>query len=201
MRCSCNCRRTPLRLQPPPRKQYANRQLSSLLDLPKTGRQAFQPRRRKHPGAPTSPPRRLCRQPRPRRVARDDRSAAPRSTRRNLLLPTLIAASFFIAWANSRTPLLNLLRQSARALIERAVLSGRRREELLNPASTCPSGCRPAAEMSARSHARYGRWFVAFDKRANIDRCWSRCFSLSGGTAASARVVRSRRTRFEPSCN
>src|SRR5712671_7967958 len=127
MRCSCNCRRTPLRLQPPPRKQYANRQLSSLLDLPKKGRQAFQPRRRKHPGAPTSPPRRLCRQPRPRRVARDHRSATPRSTPRNSHLPTLIAESFFITCANSRTPLLNLLRQSA--LIERAALSGRRRHK------------------------------------------------------------------------
>src|SRR5438876_3682281 len=137
MRCSCNCRRTPLRLQPPPWKQYANLQLSSQLDLPKKGRQTFQSRRRKHPGAPTSPPRRMCRQPRPRRVARDDRSATPRSTRRNSLLPTLIAASFFIAWANSRTPLLNLLRQSA--LIERAALSGRRRR-LLNLASTCLSG-------------------------------------------------------------
>jgi hypothetical protein len=154
MRCSCNCRRTPLRLQPPPRKQYAYRQLSSLLDLPKMGRKAFQLRRRKHPGVPTSPPRRLCRHLRPRRVARDDRSATPRSTRRNSLLPTLIAASFFIAWANSRTPLLNLLRQSARALIERAVLSGRRREGLLNLASTGLSGCRLAAGMSARSHAR-----------------------------------------------
>src|SRR5882672_5659277 len=127
MRYSCNCRRTPLRLQPPPRKQYANRQLSSLLDLPKKGRQAFQPRRRKHPGAPTSPPRRLRRQPRPRRVARDHRSATPRSTPRNSLLPILIAASFFITCANSRTPLLNLLRQSA--LIERAALSGRRRHK------------------------------------------------------------------------
>src|SRR5580704_19628921 len=109
MRCSCNCRRTPLRLQPLPRKQYANRQLSSLLDLPKKGRQAFQPRRRKHPGAPTSPPRRLCRQLRPRRVARDHRSATPRSTPRNSLLPLLIAVSFFITCANSHTPLLNLL--------------------------------------------------------------------------------------------
>src|SRR5450432_3389685 len=127
MRCSCNCRRTPLRLQSPPRKQYANRQLSSLLDLPKKGRQAFQPRRRKHPGAPTSPPRRLCRQPRPRRVARDHRSATTRSTPRNSLLPTLIAASFFITCANSRTPLLDLLRQSA--LVERTALSGRRRHK------------------------------------------------------------------------
>src|ERR1700688_1432762 len=127
MRCSFNCRRTPLRLQPPPRKQYVNRRLSSLLDLPKKGRQAFQPRRRKHPGAPTSPPRRLCRQPRPRRVARDQRPATPRSTPRNSLLPTLIAASFFITCANSRTPLLNLLRQSA--LMERAALSGRRRHK------------------------------------------------------------------------
>src|SRR5467141_3801130 len=127
MRCSCNCRRTPLRLQPPPRKQYANRQLSSLLDLPKKGRQAFQPRRRKHPGAPTSPPRRLCRQPRPRGVARDHRSDTPRSTPQNSLLPTLIAASFFITCANSRTPLLNLLRHSA--LMERAALSDRRRHK------------------------------------------------------------------------
>jgi hypothetical protein len=127
MRCSCNCRRTPLRLQPPPRKEYANRQLSSPLDLSKKGQQAFQPRRRKHPGAPTSPARRLCRQPRPRRVARGRRSATPRSTPRNSLLPTLIAASFFITCAYSRTPLLNLLRQSA--LIERAALSGRRRHK------------------------------------------------------------------------
>src|ERR1700730_654141 len=136
MRCSYNCRRTPLRLQPPPRKQDVTRGLSSLLDPPKKGRQAFQPRRRKHPfqprsrkhpNAPTSPPRRLCRQPRPRRVARDHRSATPRSTPRNSLLPTLIAAFFFITCANSRTPLLNLLRQSA--LIERAALSGRRRHK------------------------------------------------------------------------
>jgi hypothetical protein len=42
-------------------------------------------------------------------------------------LPTLIAASFFITCANSRTPLLNLLRQSD--LIERAALSGRRRHK------------------------------------------------------------------------
>jgi hypothetical protein len=104
-----------------------NRQLSSLLDLPKKGRQAFQPRRRKHPGAPTSPPRRLCLQPRLRRVARDHRPATPRSTLRNSLPPTLIAASFFITCANSRTPLLNLLRQSA--LMERAALSGRRRHK------------------------------------------------------------------------
>src|SRR5260370_24911676 len=111
----------------PPRKKYVNRQLSSLPDLPKKGRQAFQPRRRKHPGAPASPPRRLYRQPRLRRVARDHRPATPRSTLRNSLPPTLIAASFFITCANSRTPLLNLLRQSA--LIERAALSGRRRHK------------------------------------------------------------------------
>src|ERR1700736_5877557 len=145
MRCSCNCRRTPLRLQPPPRKEYANRQLSSLLDLPKNGRQAFQPLRRKHPGAPTSPPRRLCRQPRPRRVARDHRPATPRSTPRNSLLPTLIAASFFITCANSRTPLLNLLRQSA--LMERAALSGRRRHKAAHangPISGRHTPCSPA---------------------------------------------------------
>ena len=80
-----------------------------------------------HPGAPTSPPRRLCRQPRPRRVTRDHRPATPRSTPRNSLPPTLIAASFFITCANSRTPLLNLLRRSA--LMERAALSGRRRHK------------------------------------------------------------------------
>src|SRR3981189_1578116 len=84
------------------------------------------------------------------------------------LLPILIAASFFITCANSRTPLLNLLRQSA--LIERAALSGRRRR-LLNLASTSLSGCRPGPGMSARPHARYRRRFVAFDKRASVDRC------------------------------
>jgi hypothetical protein len=106
-------------------KVFGTHGLSLLLDLPKKGRQAFQPRRRKHPGAPISPPRRLCRQPRPRRVPRDHRSATPRSTPRNSLLPTLIAASFFITC--SRALLLNLLRQSA--LIERAALSGRRRHK------------------------------------------------------------------------
>ena len=56
-----------------------------------------------------------------------DRPATPRSTLRNSLPPTLIAASFFITCANSRTPLLNLLRRSA--LRERAALSGRRRHK------------------------------------------------------------------------
>jgi hypothetical protein len=50
-----------------------------------------------------------------------------RSTPGNSLLPTLIATCFFITCANSRTPLLNLLRHSAP--MERAALSDRRRHK------------------------------------------------------------------------
>ena len=118
MRCSSTCRPMPP-LQPPPRKQDANQRPSSPPIPLEKGRQAHQPRRRTRPGTSTAP--RPCRQPRarrtmqprPRLVVSDHRPSARRSTLRDTLPRTLMAALFFIACAISRMSLPHWLSPNA----------------------------------------------------------------------------------------
>jgi len=131
--------------------------------------------RSKHSSAPTSSPRRLCRQPRPRRVA-SHRSATPRSTPRNSLLHTLIAASFFITCANSRTPLLNLLSQSV--LMERAAaLSGRRRHRPANAIGNNDG----AGDRGARTQLPYRPLSPIWSRTVMTDEAAAAPSCLNGG--------------------
>jgi curved DNA-binding protein CbpA len=156
-------------------KQAANRQLSSLLDLPEKSRQAHQPRR-KHPGT-TSPPPGFCRQlrahrlipPSPRVVASDHSSTALRSTPRNSSLPTSITASYFMACANLRAPLPRSLRPST--FKERASLP-RHHRAFRKSTTDNPLQCFPGI---GPRRAQTRKWLASLGEQLVADVTRGRC--------------------------